>query len=287
MDVCRPSVRSGGSRVHSPSSSSRLAPAAGSLDRRATGTRPVHSPLFVMWPGVWAEVADDVKRPTASPVRARRSGAPAVADSADSADPSANARRGGRRCHARTARRAHGDTWRRDPRPHHPGRRTVPPREATPRSRAAAKRQRRCAPNAPDPPTDEREPDHRAQRLESDDDDQQDAGEGQDQARHDPFEVAGERGEHVRAREHDVLDLLPVVDARHVEVLTRLIRVVATTHDAAAVRSGTIPAGSATAKSRPRLRRATAEAPGADEEGVGSGGLSRRGRLSGRGGNGA
>ena len=48
-----PRVRSGGSRVHSPSSSSRLAPAAGSLGRRATGTRPVHSPFFVMWPGVW------------------------------------------------------------------------------------------------------------------------------------------------------------------------------------------------------------------------------------------
>ena len=47
-------VRSGGSRVHSPSSPSRLAPTAGSLSRRATGTRPVHSPLFVMWRGVWA-----------------------------------------------------------------------------------------------------------------------------------------------------------------------------------------------------------------------------------------
>ncbi len=47
-------VRSGSSRVHSPSSPSRLAPTAGSLVRRATGTRPVHSPLFVMWPGVWA-----------------------------------------------------------------------------------------------------------------------------------------------------------------------------------------------------------------------------------------
>ena len=47
-------VRSGGSRVHSPSSPSRLAPTAGSLVRRATDTRPVHSPLFVMWRGVWA-----------------------------------------------------------------------------------------------------------------------------------------------------------------------------------------------------------------------------------------
>ena len=41
-----PRVRSGGSRVHSLSSSLRLAPTAGSLDRRATGTRPVHSPLI-------------------------------------------------------------------------------------------------------------------------------------------------------------------------------------------------------------------------------------------------
>ena len=41
-------VRSGGSRVHSLSASLRLAPTAGSLGRRATGTRPVHSPLFVM-----------------------------------------------------------------------------------------------------------------------------------------------------------------------------------------------------------------------------------------------
>jgi hypothetical protein len=55
-DVCgKPlRVRSGGSRVHSPSSPSRLAPTAGSLGRRATGTRPVHSPLCVMWRGVWA-----------------------------------------------------------------------------------------------------------------------------------------------------------------------------------------------------------------------------------------
>ena len=40
----RPRVRSGGSRVHSPSSPSRFAPATGSLFRRPTGTRPVHCP---------------------------------------------------------------------------------------------------------------------------------------------------------------------------------------------------------------------------------------------------
>ena len=57
-----PRVRSGGSRVHSLSSSFRLAPAAGSLCRRATGTRPVHSPLFVMWRGVWPGRAPSVKR---------------------------------------------------------------------------------------------------------------------------------------------------------------------------------------------------------------------------------
>jgi hypothetical protein len=46
-DPCRP-VRSGGSRVHSPPPSPRFPPATGSLCRRSTGTRPVHSPLFVM-----------------------------------------------------------------------------------------------------------------------------------------------------------------------------------------------------------------------------------------------
>ena len=135
----RPTVRSGGSRVHFPPSSSRLAPAAGSLDRRATGTRPVHSPFFVMWPGVWAEAADGVKRPAAGPVRARRSGAPAVADSGDSADPFANAGRDERRSHARTARHASGGTCRRAPRPPHPGRRTDPPSEPTPRSASVAR----------------------------------------------------------------------------------------------------------------------------------------------------
>ena len=41
-------VRSGGSRVHSLSSSLRFPPATGSLCRRSTGTRPVHRPFFVM-----------------------------------------------------------------------------------------------------------------------------------------------------------------------------------------------------------------------------------------------
>jgi hypothetical protein len=50
-------VRSGGSRVHSPPSSLRFPPATGSLCRRATGTRPVQSPLFVMWPGVYGRLA--------------------------------------------------------------------------------------------------------------------------------------------------------------------------------------------------------------------------------------
>src|SRR4029079_2056755 len=42
-------VGSGGSRVHSLSLPLRFPPATGSLCRRTTGTRPVHSPLFVMW----------------------------------------------------------------------------------------------------------------------------------------------------------------------------------------------------------------------------------------------
>ena len=57
-----PRVRSGGSRVHSLSSSLRLAPTAGSLDRRATGTRPVHSPLIRDVRGVWAAARGRVKR---------------------------------------------------------------------------------------------------------------------------------------------------------------------------------------------------------------------------------
>ena len=59
--VTPPRVRSGGSRVHSPSSSPRFPPATGSLCRRSTGTRPVHSPFFVMWPGVWARPLRGVK----------------------------------------------------------------------------------------------------------------------------------------------------------------------------------------------------------------------------------
>ena len=45
---CGHRVRSGGSRVHSLPSSLRFPPATGSLCRRSTGTRPVHSPFFVM-----------------------------------------------------------------------------------------------------------------------------------------------------------------------------------------------------------------------------------------------
>src|SRR5262249_53347883 len=40
-------VRSGGSRVHSPPPPSRFPPATGSLCRRSTGTRPVHSPYSI------------------------------------------------------------------------------------------------------------------------------------------------------------------------------------------------------------------------------------------------
>jgi len=43
-----PRVRSGGSRVHSPPPPSRLAPAAGSLDWRSTGTRPDRCPCSVV-----------------------------------------------------------------------------------------------------------------------------------------------------------------------------------------------------------------------------------------------
>jgi len=45
---CRVAVGSGGSRVHSPPPSPRFPPATGSLCRRSTGTRPVHSPFFAM-----------------------------------------------------------------------------------------------------------------------------------------------------------------------------------------------------------------------------------------------
>ena len=47
-------VRSGGSRVHFLPPPLRFPPTTGSLCRRSTGTRPVHSPFFAMWPGVWA-----------------------------------------------------------------------------------------------------------------------------------------------------------------------------------------------------------------------------------------
>ena len=45
-------VRSGGSRIHSPPASPRFPPTTGSLCRRATSTRSVHRPFFVMWTGV-------------------------------------------------------------------------------------------------------------------------------------------------------------------------------------------------------------------------------------------
>jgi hypothetical protein len=60
--VARPRVRSGGSRVHSPSSPSRLAPAAGSLDRRRDGYSSRSQPVFVMWRGVWPPRPRPVKR---------------------------------------------------------------------------------------------------------------------------------------------------------------------------------------------------------------------------------
>ena len=50
--VAAVAVRSGGSRVHSPPLPSRLPPAAGSLCRHSTGTRPVHSPYSRCRPGV-------------------------------------------------------------------------------------------------------------------------------------------------------------------------------------------------------------------------------------------
>ena len=60
-----------------PSSSSlRLAPAAGSLDRHATGTRPVHSPSLRDVRGVWARAPRGVKHlyssGTSDPPRVRR-----------------------------------------------------------------------------------------------------------------------------------------------------------------------------------------------------------------------
>jgi len=64
-------IRSGGSWVHSPSSPPRFPPATGSLCRRATGTRPDHSPFFAMWPGVWPGA------PTASSAQPGGGGGPA------------------------------------------------------------------------------------------------------------------------------------------------------------------------------------------------------------------
>ncbi len=95
-------VRSGGSRVHSPPSSPRFPPTTGSLCRRSTGTRPVHSPLFVMS----AEyVSGDRERQARCArllalTRGRRAPTPRTAGlagsgSAGSGDPSRTARRGG------------------------------------------------------------------------------------------------------------------------------------------------------------------------------------------------
>ena len=58
-------VRSGGSRVHSPPPSPRFPPTTGSLCRRSTGTRPVHSPYSCQWRGWWQGRAPGVKRPVA------------------------------------------------------------------------------------------------------------------------------------------------------------------------------------------------------------------------------
>ena len=92
------SVRSGGSRVHSPPPSPRFPPATGSLCRRSTGTRPVHSPLFVMsaeYGSVSGERQARSVWAAARPARSRRSAAPGGWDTAGTADLSRIVRRGG------------------------------------------------------------------------------------------------------------------------------------------------------------------------------------------------
>ena len=96
VHVAANAVWSGGSRVHSPPSSLRFPPATGSLCRRATGTRPVHSPFFVMSAesrfrrrgrqGPWSGPP--------SPARSPRMRPRAGSDSADSARRIAIARTG-------------------------------------------------------------------------------------------------------------------------------------------------------------------------------------------------
>ena len=70
----RAAVRSGGSRVHSPSSPPRFPPATGSLCRRSTGTRPVHQPVLRDVGGSLGGRPRSVKRRQAGPAAGRSLG---------------------------------------------------------------------------------------------------------------------------------------------------------------------------------------------------------------------
>ena len=65
-DWASPRVRSGGSRVHSPSPPPRFPPTTGSLCRRATGTRPVHRPCLNVARSLGGGLESAVKEPGAS-----------------------------------------------------------------------------------------------------------------------------------------------------------------------------------------------------------------------------
>ncbi len=109
-----PRVRSGGSRVHSPPPSPRFPPTTGSLCRRSTGTRPVHSPYSYQWRGWWQDTARAssghrrhvTRHPVARTPRSRR---PAASGSADSGRPSSIARTGGTSCRGSCGWGANGD----------------------------------------------------------------------------------------------------------------------------------------------------------------------------------
>jgi hypothetical protein len=104
-------VRSGGSRVHSPPSPLRFPPATGSLGRRTTGTRPVHSPFFAM------SAESRVRAPlrqgrSGAPVRSRCRRGPAGSDTGGTSDRTSIARRERTAIRARRSRSARVDTGR-------------------------------------------------------------------------------------------------------------------------------------------------------------------------------
>ena len=133
----RARVRSGGSRVHSLPPSLRFAPATGSLCRRATGTRPVHSPYsYVSGDGGrvrGGRQAAPRDRQQASPGSNRRARTTRQGRIARVRRPSWTARRAGRRCHGSCGPPAVATG------PAQPGRRAGPLR----RGRGAARAERR------------------------------------------------------------------------------------------------------------------------------------------------